>query len=332
MQPSTMRLVVVLVAALLSSAVAAQPNRLTSAGLDGDVLRLNLSADPQAVRHFPLADPPRVVIDLFGIDRSAAEMPATAASNPAFEVRTGEHPEFLRVVVDLRSALPSYQVRQSQGLVEVGLGDDTLPPSPAGVLIAESADPGSPSASAPITAPVVDVGVEATPGDELELAATEEALTPGEPTAAPEAEVALADESPVASTSPAPAPLTGGELPNLDNLTTDELLELIEAELEAAGLDQEHSEAELEAAGLDQEHSAEELIEQVEAELDANQRQPAAGSPPPAREPPDPAEWRLRRTPGRLQAAPPDDDGEELPFQYVEEEPAKPPPDDDDNN
>ena len=221
-----MRVLILLVSTLLSSAVAAQPNRLTSARLDGDVLRLDVSRNPQAVRHFPLSSPPRVVIDIFGVDQSAAEMPQPPQGSPAFEVRTGEHADFLRVVVDLRAALSSYQVRQSEGLVEVGLGSGTLPASATGVLIGESPDPGSPSAPRAAAAP------------------RRSSTSPSR--AAPAGQPAVAT-SPV---SPAP---TGSELQNLDDLTTDELLALIDAELAAAGLDQQQT--------------AEELIEQVEAEL-----------------------------------------------------------------
>ncbi len=259
-----MRVLIVLISALLSSAVAAQPNRLTSAQLDGDVLRLDVSANPQAVRHFPLPSPPRVVIDLFGIERDAAELPEPPSSSSAFELRTGEHADFLRVVVDLRAALPSYQVRQSDGLIEVALGSGTLPPSATGVLIGESPIPGSPSAPRPVAAPVVDVAVEAAPG--------------GQP--APAA-------SPV---SPAP---TGSELQNLDDLTTDELLALIDAELAAAGLDQEQS--------------AEELIEQVEAELAAGPGIPAITETPAEPEERAPAEEN--------------DAGDRPPFRFIDEEP-----------
>ena len=129
------------------------------------------------------------------------------------------------MVVDLRAALPSYQVRQSEGLVEVGLGSGTLPPSATGVLNRGVAGSritvGAPHRP---PRPVVDVAVEAAPA--------------GQPAVA------------ISPVSPAP---TGSELQNLDDLTTDELLALIDAELAAAGLDQQQS--------------AEELIEQVEAEL-----------------------------------------------------------------
>ena len=263
-----MRVLILVVSALLSSTVAAQPNQLTSARLDGDVLRLDVSADPQAVRHFPLASPPRVVIDLFGVDRSAAELPEPPQGSSAFELRTGELADFLRVVVDLRAALPSYQVRQSAGLIEVGLGSGTLPPSATGVLIGESPVPGSPSAPRPVAAPVVDVAVEAAP-------------------AVP----------PAAATSPvSPAP-TGSELQNLDDLTTDELLALIDAELAAAGLDQQQT--------------AEELIEQVEAELAAR-----PGSPTVPEEPAEPEE----RAPARE-----GDPEDRPPFRFNDEEPDDPP-------
>ena len=262
-----MRILTLLVPALLGSAVMAQENRLTSARLDGDVLRLDVSAQPQTVRHFPLPNPPRVVIDLFGVDRSAAEMPAPPDGSPAFEVRTGEHPDFLRVVVDLRAALPSYQVRQSEGFVEVGLGA-TLAPSATGVLIGESPVPGSPPARRPVAAPVVDVAVEAVPG--------------AQPAA------------PASPVSPAP---TGSELQNLEDLTTEELLALIDEELAAAGLDQAES--------------AEELIEQVEAELAGSPGRPAAPEAPAEPEESAPVEE--------------DDAGNRPPFRFIDEEPDDPP-------
>ncbi|MCY3963523.1 MAG: AMIN domain-containing protein [Acidobacteria bacterium] len=286
-----MRFLVCLTSALLAATAGAQTNRLTSAGLNGDVLRLNVTDSVQAVRHFELPNPPRVVLDLFGIDRSVAEMPAPAPGSPAIEVRTGRHPSFLRVVVDLNQALPGYQVRQSGGLIEVGLGPTALPSSGGGVLIESSPVPDDPSRPPRDPAPVVAVGVEATPAAEV----------------APAADPVVAVDA-----APAATPRAADGSPNLDDLTTDELLALIEAELEAAGLDQAQS--------------AEELIEQVEAELDANEGRPAASSPPPDR-----AEWRLRRTP-RPQPTPPADGEERLPFRFVDEEPAKPPPDDDDND
>ena len=268
-----MRILTLLVPALLGSTVLAQENRLTSARLDGDVLRLDVSAEPQAVRHFPLPNPPRVVVDLFGIDRSAAEMPAPPDGSPAFEVRTGEHADFLRVVLDLRAALPSYQVRQSGGLVEVGLGA-ALPPSATGVLVGESPVPGPAPTPRPAIAPVVDVGVEAAPAEQPATASTSPA-------------------------SPAPAP-AGSALQNLDDLTTDELLELIDEEL----------------AALDQQQSAEELIEQVEAELAARPDSPAAPAPPPDARPPAAPE----RTP-----IPVDDPANRPPFRFIDEKPDPPP-------
>ncbi len=281
-----MRTLICLVSALVSSAVVAQDHRLTAARLDGDVLRLQASNGLQVVRHFQLPNPPRVVLDLFGLDGSLAEMPALPSTSPALEVRTGEHPGFLRVVVDLKEALPTYQVRQQSGSIEVGLGSAALPPSSTGVMIGAAPNPGTPAAPRLRTAPVVAVGVEASPGDEA---------------------VATAPRQPSAT------PTATSRAGNLDDLSTDELLALIEAEL----------------AELDQEQSAEELIEQVEAELDSNNRRPARSSPPPTRETPSAAERRLRRTPRRVQTPPPADGEERPPFRFVDEEPAKEPPPDD---
>ena len=278
-----MRTLICLVSALLCSAVAAQDSSLTAARLDGDVLRLQTAGGLQTVRHFELPNPPRVVLDLFGISASLAEMPAPSAGGPAIEVRTGEHPNFLRVVVDLAEALPGYQVRQAEDLIQVGLGSAALPSSADGVLIGSSPVPADPSGPPRRTAPVVATGVEASP-----------ASAPS-PAAEPRAVQAIT------------APVAVGDRPNLEDLSTDELLALIDAELEAAGLDQEQS--------------AEELIEQVEAELDGNNRGSTTSSPPPARR--APPQRRPRPTPTR---SPPADGEERLPFRYVDEEPAKEPP------
>ena len=278
-----MRTLICLVSALLCSAVAAQDSSLTAARLDGDVLRLQTAGGLQTVRHFELPNPPRVVLDLFGISASLAEMPAPSAGGPAIEVRTGEHPNFLRVVVDLAEALPGYQVRQAEDLIQVGLGSAALPSSADGVLIGSSPVPADPSGPPRRTAPVVAVGVEASP-----------ASAPS-PAAEPRAVQAIT------------APVAVGDRPNLEDLSTDELLALIDAELEAAGLDQEQS--------------AEELIEEIEAELDANDRRSTTSSPPPARR--APPQRRPRPTPTR---SPPADGEERLPFRYVDEEPAKEPP------
>ncbi len=291
-----MRTLICLVSALLSSTVVAQDHRLTAARLDGDVLHLQATNGLQVVRHFQLPNPPRVVLDLFGLDGSLAEMPVLPSTSPAVEVRTGEHPEFLRVVVDLKEALPTYQVRQQDNSIKVGLGSGALPPSSLGVMIEGAPDPGTPAAPRSRPAPVVAVGVEASPGDQaVAPAATQQSATTPSATAA-----------------------TANGAESFDDLSTDELLALIEAELEAAGLDQEQS--------------AEELIEQVEAELGANNRRPATSSPPPAREPPSAAERRLRRTPRRVQPPPPADGEERPPFQFVDEETAETPPAADDGD
>lgn len=279
-----MRTLICLFSALLCSAVAAQNSSLTAARLDGDVLRLQTAGGLQTVRHFELPNPPRVVLDLFGINASLAEMPAPSAGGPAIEVRTGEHPNFLRVVVDLAEALPGYQVRQAEGLIQVGLGSAALPSSADGVLIESSPVPTDPSRPPRRTAPVVAVGVEASP-----------ASAPSPATEATPSARAIR------------APVAAGDRANLEDLSTEELLALIDAELEAAGLDQEQS--------------AEELIEQVEAELDGNNRGSTTSSPPPARR--APPQRRPRPTPTR---SPPADGEERLPFRYVDEEPAKEPP------
>ena len=283
-----MRTLICLVSALLSSTVVAQDHRLTAARLDGDVLRLQASDGLQVVRHFQLPNPPRVVLDLFGLDGSVAEMPAPAASSPALEVRTGEHPNFVRLVVDLREGLEAYQVRRSGETIEVGLGPAKLPPSQTGVLIGPSQAPADPLQPPASLARVVDVGVEATPSH-----ATGASTSPPSTTATP------------ATAGPRSDPQSLGDL------TTDELLALIDEELKAAGLDQEQS--------------AEELIKQVEAELDASGRNRGSGSRPLIREAAPAEERRLRRPSRPAQTPPARDNEERFPFRFIDEEPAKKP-------
>lgn len=273
-----MRILAVLIPAFLSSTVLAQDHRLTSVRLEGEVLRLNVTTDVEPLRHFSLPNPPRVVLDLFGLDRSVAEMPAPPTGSPALDVRTGEHAGFVRLVVDLHKALPSYEVRQSDGMIEVGLGLSKLPPSQTGALVGPSAVPGRPAAPPRERAPVVAVAVESSPSDDT-----------------------------------AAATAAGVDTQDLDDLTTDELLALIEAELAAAGHDQQQS--------------AEELIEQVEAELEANGGAARGSNTGLARETPPVQERSVRRAPPRRpRPAPAEDSGDRPPFRFIDEEPAEEPP------
>ena len=286
-----MRILALLVPAFLSSAVLAQDHRLTSVRLEGEVLRLSVTTDVEPLRHFPLPNPPRVVLDLFGLDRSIAEMPAPPTGSPALDVRTGEHAGFLRLVVDLHETLPSYEVRRSDGMIEVGLGPSKLPPSQTGALVGPSAVPGNPAAPPQESAPVVAIGVESAPSDDTA------ASTAAQPVVA----------------TPSAVTAAGADTRSLDDLTTDELLALIEAELAAAGHDQQQS--------------AEELIEQVEAELEANDGTARGSNTGPPRETPPVQERSVRRAPPRRpRPAPAEDNGPRPAFRFIDEEPAEEPP------
>lgn len=304
-----MRVIVFLISACLSSTIPAQDHRLTSARLEDDVLRLNVTGNLQAVRHFALPNPPRVVLDLFGIARSIAEMPAPAASSPALEVRTGEHARFLRLVVDLHQDLETYDVRRSGGTIEVGLGLARLPPSQTAVLIGRSPVPIDPSQPPANLAPVVDVAVEAAPIDST--VAPTSSTTAGRSGSRYGSRRSATTRAATASASAAPRRSSR----DLNDLTTDELLALIDQELD-----------ELEAAGLGQEQSAEELIEQVEAALDANELDRPAFRAPRLRTAPRTEERRRRRPlrSSRPNRPPPARDGEErLPFRFVDEDTAR---------
>lgn len=82
--------------------------------------RLNVRTDGEVARFevLELADPPRLAVDVYGVSLSAKA--PRVSSGPLKNVRAGEHADKVRLVLDMKDAMPAYRVdRTKQGLAVV---------------------------------------------------------------------------------------------------------------------------------------------------------------------------------------------------------------------
>jgi len=83
------------------------------------------------VKHFPLADPARLVVDLFGV-KAAFEQQVFALDSGFRKLRMGRYPDKTRVVFDASSAkLPNYRVDREGNALVVGWGAEAVLEKPA---------------------------------------------------------------------------------------------------------------------------------------------------------------------------------------------------------
>lgn len=83
-------------------------------------LAFQFSATPGTVRSFPLAGPPRLVVDIEGAFVQSPSSTYSARDPLIGQVRTGYHPNRLRLVVDFQAeAVPHYTVEQNGTTVRV---------------------------------------------------------------------------------------------------------------------------------------------------------------------------------------------------------------------
>lgn len=106
---------------------------------------LKLSRVPDKVEHFALANPNRVVVDLFGpVSPKAADFERNAVNDPMVsKVRVGKHDGRLRVALDLKGAVPKVTLNDLQTMVVAFLGERSGSPAQATsqVLYAEAEAP-----------------------------------------------------------------------------------------------------------------------------------------------------------------------------------------------
>lgn len=100
--------------------VANPAQRITGLSFSDDTLRIRADGDIARYEVLELADPPRLAVDLYGVGLAAR---APRVSGGALkDVRVGAHSDKVRLVLDVRGAMPAYRVdRASKGL-EVVLG------------------------------------------------------------------------------------------------------------------------------------------------------------------------------------------------------------------
>jgi type IV pilus assembly protein PilQ len=100
--------------------VAHPAQRITGLSFADDTLRIRADGDIARYEVLELADPPRLAVDLYGVGLAAR---APRVSGGALkDVRVGAHSDKVRLVLDVRGAMPAYRVdRASRGL-EVVLG------------------------------------------------------------------------------------------------------------------------------------------------------------------------------------------------------------------
>ena len=143
-------------------------------GTDGEVARYEL---------LELTDPPRLALDLYGV--SMATKAPKNSSAYLKEVRVGAHGDKVRLVMDVRGAMPAYRaIRQRHG-IQVVMGNKVAA-APALPLAAATAKAGSDKASGEMVAEI--------DGQRIELDGNEAsppAHTP--PAAAPKKQVDLED-------------------------------------------------------------------------------------------------------------------------------------------
>ncbi|MCE2391475.1 MAG: TolC family protein [Proteobacteria bacterium] len=173
-----------LLGAFCSLALAAPAQELVAVDLRGETLRLEVNSGLEGVRRSRLPDPPRLVLDLYGIQRLAAELPEVPASGPIAGVRVGRHPDKLRVVVDLKQPLESYRVRRTDRVVEIDLSSamqsEAAKAASAPVPEPRPATEPVPAADPPLPAAAGPAPTEA-PDETAESPAPEPGTDPEEP-------------------------------------------------------------------------------------------------------------------------------------------------------
>lgn len=114
-----------------------------------DGVDLVIEGHPGRTESFTLTAPPRLVVDLYGVERSVWRAPAGYDWGVVERVRVGHHPGRVRVVFDLRSELFDYSVTDTTRGVHVRIGGFRVPETALEELETEQELP--PVGAAPMT-------------------------------------------------------------------------------------------------------------------------------------------------------------------------------------
>ncbi len=106
-----------------SAALRLQEIRLTTEG-ETRLVRFQFSQSPDSIRSFALSSPPRLVIDVHGPVQNVPSQSYQANDPLLAQVRTGSHPQRLRLVLDLNSqTVPEHTVEHQATTVLARLGE-----------------------------------------------------------------------------------------------------------------------------------------------------------------------------------------------------------------
>jgi type IV pilus assembly protein PilQ len=128
------RTVAILLAfAVAGGALAAESGSPSSRAVDivaeGDEIRVLTETPVNRAKSFQLEGPARLVLDLPDATGALRHDPPSPSSGPVEQIRVGQHPDKLRVVLDLRNPIVSYRVETTAEGVRISLAPAT-PPRP----------------------------------------------------------------------------------------------------------------------------------------------------------------------------------------------------------
>ena len=138
----------------VSAAPAPQATALTGVRAEDEGRRIHLLADGHlvAAQTFTLEKPPRLVIDLDGVESRLAAAEVPVASPHVTRVRVGQHPDKLRIVLDGagQEDFGAYRVSQADDGLVVELGAVSAGPPPDDEQPAAAAEPASTQPAPPV--------------------------------------------------------------------------------------------------------------------------------------------------------------------------------------
>ncbi|MBM7114134.1 type IV pilus secretin PilQ [Archangium primigenium] len=98
--------------------VAHPARRITGMAFQRDTLDIRTDGEVARYEVLELADPPRLAVDVYGVGLSAKA--PRVQSGPVKDLRVGAHSDKVRLVLDVRDSMPTYQVKRSgRGLAVV---------------------------------------------------------------------------------------------------------------------------------------------------------------------------------------------------------------------
>lgn len=122
-----------------SGAVApSAPVHVRAVRSEGSGVEIVSDGSVDSVDSFVLENPDRLVVDLWGVKNSVWPASVEFSAGVVARARIGEHPDKVRVVLDLRDAISGHELVSGVGGVRV---DVYVEDSGAGVVSAEAADP-----------------------------------------------------------------------------------------------------------------------------------------------------------------------------------------------